>query len=162
VIQFKLREIVLIFVMLVLVTSAVFGLGIFLGHEFQQVGDKVVKQIDLEIEKETEPQPPQAALEEKTPEPILKPLRGFTIQVALLEDEEAAKAEKDRIEALGFPSVFIRQAELDERKWYFIDMGYFKEKSAAQEFAARLLGKGMVTSYLIRRTGLDPSAGNRE
>lgn len=165
----------MIFIMLVMVTTVVFGLGVFLGHEFQRVAvraDDPMANIGLKAEIPTEVEPIEVVLteakppekleekpeviEEKPAEP--KPLTGYTIQLDIVESLEVAELERRRIESLGYPSVFVRDAKLDDRYYYFIDLGYFKEKENAENFATRLLANGMISSYLIRRTDLDPSA----
>ncbi len=159
-IQFKRKEIVRIFAMLIGVSLVVFSLGIFIGRE----SSKKEKPLETAL---LEPQPviPSPRFlegrlhEESLPVPPVKPeplpLTGFTIQVALFEIQEEAQQEKERIQSLGFPSVLLRQATVENRVWHFVDLGFFKNKEKAQKYATLLQKKKVISSYLVRGAHLD-------
>lgn len=191
-IEFKRREILLIFVMLIFVTTIVFGLGVFLGSEFKLLAEKPVSVADLTLETTevetvdartpdalvpvtvpktvtdaslTEPKAVPVVEEGKItwvavsappavipPAPTPKPLDGYTIQVDLLEEEEVAHLEMERIKKLGYPSVFLRKSNIDGHKWYVVDLGYFKARAKAIRFATRLQDRGVINSYIIRKS----------
>jgi len=187
-IEFKRREILLIFVMLIFVTTIVFGLGVFLGSEFKLLAEKPVNVADLTLETTkvetvdagtpdasvpaivadvslTEPKAVPvveagkvtwvevtAAPEIIPPAPKPRSLDGYTIQVDLLEDEEVANLEMERIKKLGYPSVFLRKSNIDGRSWFIVDLGYFKARAKAIRFATRLQHRGVINSYIIRKS----------
>ena len=97
---------------------------------------------------------------EAKPEPQPLPLTGFTIQVALFEKQEEAQAEKERIQSLGFPSVLLREAAVQDRVWYFVDLGFFKDKEKAQSYATLLQKKKVISAYFIRGAHLNEDQKN--
>src|SRR3989344_6467567 len=107
-IQFRRREILLIFVMLVVITAAVFGVGIYMGHEVAALKQEVRGDSQLEL---VMAEPLEAEPIKKEPEPVVpapaRPLTGYTIQVSLLDEFEKAEALRDKMKELGFPSVFL-------------------------------------------------------
>ncbi len=150
-VPFKRKEILRIFAMLIGVSLVVFSLGIFIGRESPRPSyketqkDKTVETTLLEAPSVIPSAGP--VLAEK---PALLPLNGFTIQVALFETQEEAQKEKERIQGLGFPSIVLREATLEQRLWYFVDLGFFKEKEKAQAYASLLQKKKVISSYMIR------------
>ena len=157
-IQFKRKEIVRIFAMLVGVSLVVFSLGIFIGRESPK--KEVPKDKPLETAL-LEPSPISSVpVVEAKPEPQPLPLTGFTIQVALFEKQEEAQAEKERIQSLGFPSVLLREAAVQDRVWYFVDLGFFKDKEKAQSYATLLQKKKVISAYFIRGAHLNEDQKN--
>ena len=153
-IQFKRKEIVRIFVMLIGVSLVVFSLGIFIGRESpkKEVSQEIKMETTL-VEPSVVPPAPIAPVSHEKSAPL--PLTGFTIQVALFEDSEEAHKEKERIQALGFPSVSLRQAMVQDRVWHFVDLGLFKDKEKARNYALLLQKKKVFSSYFIRGTHRD-------
>ncbi|MBI2645474.1 MAG: SPOR domain-containing protein, partial [Deltaproteobacteria bacterium] len=88
------------------------------------------------------------------------PLNGFTIQVALFETPEEAQKEKERLQSLGFPSISLREATVENRLWHFVDLGFFKNKEKARTYATLLQKKKVISSYFIRGAHLDESTKN--
>ncbi|MBI3017020.1 MAG: SPOR domain-containing protein [Deltaproteobacteria bacterium] len=150
-IQFKRKEIVRIFVMLVGVSLIVFSLGIFIGRE----SPKMVLEPSVipSVSEESLP-----TVVDQKPSPL--PLNGFTIQVALFETPEEAQKEKERLQSLGFPSISLREATVENRLWHFVDLGFFKNKEKARTYATLLQKKKVISSYFIRGAHLDESTKN--
>ena len=159
-IQFKRKEIVRIFMMLMGVSLIVFSLGIFIGRESpkkETQKDKPLETTLLEPSSVADAPVPAVAPAQK-PSPL--PLNGFTIQVALFEAQEEAQKEKERIQSLGFPSVALREAILENRLWYFVDLGFFKNKERAKSYATLLQKKKVISAYFIRGDHLDEDQKN--
>ena len=143
-IQFKKREIVFIFFMLVMVTTVIFGLGLFLGHEHNNlllkpievaeidplingveadVQEKVAEVAEVdELQPTPEPkeEPPMPVEVVEVPEPIKvapepRALTGYTIQVDIMDEREVAELEMQRIQKIGFPSVYVRESAMGNR-----------------------------------------------
>ena len=72
--------------------------------------------------------------------------------MSLLDEFEKAEALRDKMKELGFPSVFLNEAQMNGRTWYTVDLGYFSEEDAALKLALKLKAKGHVDRYLIRKT----------
>ena len=161
-VQFKRKEIVRIFVMLIGVSLVVFSLGIFIGRESPK--KEVSKDTSLEstlLEPALSPPPPVTSVLPEKSDPLkLWPLTGFTIQVALFETQEEAQKEKERIQALGFPSVLLQEATVEHRLWHFVDLGFFKNKEKARTYATLLQKKKVISSYLIRGAHLNEDTKN--
>ncbi len=153
-IEFKYRDVFWIFVMLVGVTTVIFGLGVFLGKEF-----RTVRETKMEVYKNSlliEESPVAHAPQEKIlPPSPPKTLEGYTIQINFFEKNEQALQEKERILKLGFPSVFVRESLIDHYPWFVVDLGFFKEKQTAVRLASQLQSKGVISSYIVRRSSLD-------
>ncbi|MEK7791041.1 MAG: SPOR domain-containing protein [Deltaproteobacteria bacterium] len=79
-------------------------------------------------------------------------LPGFTIQVSAVEDRQMALMEAERLKGLGFPTVSIEEALMENRKWFFVNLGYFQNEKKAFTLASRLQKKGMLSSFLIRKS----------
>lgn len=163
-IQFKKREIVFIFVMFVAVATLVFSMGIYIGgifvsHEFKSSALKKenpqLSQLTLKTESSVssiengENNPVNVETTETKP---LPELLGFTIQVSAVEDRQMAWMEVERLKGLGFPTVSIEKALMENRKWFFVNLGYFQNEKKAFTLASRLRKKGILSSFLIRKS----------
>ena len=162
-VEFRYREIVGIFISLSLLTTIIFGLGVFLGKESTKFSLKIEKEnfknnvgvLIGEVEKQESqisPKVEEPKSELASAVPSQKPLEGFTIQVQIFDEEAIAYEERDRWLTQGFPSVFVRALTLEDYKWYVVDVGYFKEKETAVQFAAKLQSQGKIGAYWIRRS----------
>ena len=47
-------------------------------------------------------------------------------------------------------SVSLREATVQDRAWYFVDLGFFKDKERAQSYATLLQKKKVISAYFIR------------
>lgn len=164
-VQFKKREILFILILFVGVTTLVFSMGIFVGGIF--VGNELrslppekgnLSSADpLVSEKNNGPENPQTTdvIEKTLPSsetPQTPLLGGFTIQVSIEENYEEALTEVERLKLLGFPTVSIQEALMDNRKWFFVNLGYFQNEKKALNLASRLRQKGLLSTFLIRKS----------
>ena len=168
-VEFRHKEIIGIFISLSIITTIIFGIGVFLGKTSVKLEQKdppvisltskaegdldvVLRKNDIaEMAQVSEPLPetPQEKIPEKEPSVSLE---GFTVQIQIFENEQEALKEKDRWIAQGFPSVFVRSIAIESEKGFSIDLGYFKEKETAVQFATKLHMQGKIGSYWIRKS----------
>ncbi len=158
-IQFKKREIVFIFILFIGVTTLVFSMGIFIGgifvgHEFKSARLHTIQNDPVPVKVETADESilPLGKTETPSETQSLPELRGFTIQVSTVENHEEALMEVERLKRLGFPTVSIEEAVMDNRKWFFVNLGYFQNEKKAFTLASHLQKKGMLSSFLIRKS----------
>jgi septal ring-binding cell division protein DamX len=161
-IQFNKRAIVFIFILFIGVTTLVFSMGIFIGGSFVDTVSQLRKgsqndALPLNAEMIDESVNAEISDESKKTEPPLQTqalpeLRGFTIQVSVVENYEEAAMEIERLKRLGFPTVSIQEALVENRKWFFVNLGYFQNEKKAFALASHLRQKGMLSSFLIRKS----------
>lgn len=111
-----------------------------------------------EVSSMVETMPSKNVSESKSTE---QPLTGYTIQINILETNEEALLEKERLQKLGFPSVFIRESTVEDRTWFTVDLGYFKERDQALRLASQLQSRGSISSYMIRKSNFSSPQESR-
>lgn len=176
--KFRRREIVLIFMLLLIGGAVIFSLGIKVGQGFlcknnapakeevklNNIYDSSENYDDNKLPEKTAP-----ALEQKTAKAeiettketktelgikeITNEIKGkYTIQVSSHQDEEEAKRVAAELYKSGYKLAYYMEAEVPGKgMWYRVGIGFFKQKSSAETFAEMLKKQGKIASYLIRK-----------
>jgi len=176
--KFRRREIVLIFMLLLVGGAVIFSLGIKVGQGILYKGNPSVKE-EVKLsntydnsesyddntlpEKEataTEPVTDQQMVEkEKETKTVLSikeitaDIKGkYTIQISSHQNEQEAKKIAGELYRSGYKLAYYMEAEVPGKGiWYRVGIGFFKQKASAETFAEMLKRQGKIASYLVRK-----------
>jgi len=173
--KFRRREIVLIFLLLLVGGAVIFSLGIKVGQGLlcknnspvkeeskldniydaaenaddnklpEKAAPTVEKKADVAVEKETKT---ELGIKE-----ITNDIKGkYTIQISSYQSEQEAKKIAAELYDSGYKLAYYREAEVPGKGvWYRVGIGFFRQKSSAETFAEMLKKQGKIASYLIRK-----------
>ncbi len=172
--KFRRREIILIFMLLLVGGAVIFSLGIKVGQGFlcknntpakeevklNNIYDSSENYDDNKLPEKTPPALEQKVVqteaETKTElgiKEITDDIKGkYTIQISSHQDEEEAKRVAAELYKSGYKLAYYMEAEVPGKgMWYRVGIGFFKQKSSAETFAEMLKKQGKIASYLIRK-----------
>ena len=173
---FRKREIILIFLLLLVGGAVIFSLGIKIGQSL--ISNNGLKPTKEEVklsniyeteqnyddnkmpEKTVAKTTNDAVVEEKTDKvtalsikEITDDIKGkFTIQISSHQSEDEAKKAASELYKSGYKLAYYMEAEVPGKgTWYRVGIGFFKQKNSAETFAEMLKKQGKIASYLIRK-----------
>jgi len=174
--KFRRREIVLIFMLLLVGGAVIFSLGIKVGqsllcksaapakdelklsniydnsdnYEDNKLPEKAAA---ADTEKKVEQATEQEAKTELGIKEITNDIKGkYTIQISAHQNEQEAKKIAAELYKSGYKLAYYMEAEVPGKGvWYRVGIGFFKQKSSAETFAEMLKKQGKIASYLVRK-----------
>ena len=172
--KFRRREIVLIFMLLLIGGAVIFSLGIRVGQsvlckngapakeeiKLSNLYDSSTNYDDNKLPEKTDTAPtPKVEKEEKETKTelgikeITNDIKGkYTIQISSHQDEQEAKKAAAELYQSGYKLAYYMEAEVAGKgMWYRVGIGFFKQKASAETFAEMLKKQGKIASYLIRK-----------
>lgn len=173
--KFKTREIVLIFLLLLVGGAVIFSLGIKVGQnvlpknavapkeevKLENTNEAAGNYEDNNLPEATKPEVKQEVAPEKEMpkeeqlgiQEITSEIKGkYTIQISSHQSEGEAKKAASALYKSGYKIAYYMEADLPGKgTWYRVGIGFFKQKSSAETFAEMLKKQGKITSYLIRK-----------
>lgn len=173
--KFRSREIILIFLLLLVGGALLFSLGIKVGqnvlcknvmvpkeevklaaapqnYDDNKLPEKVekpvaVEEVKPEAKPETETEASLAIRE------ITSDIKGkYTIQISSHQNEDEAKKIAGDLYKSGYKLAYYMEADVPGKgTWYRVGIGFFKQKSSAETFAEMLKKQGKIPGYMIRK-----------
>ncbi len=172
--KFRSREIILIFLLLLVGGAVLFSLGIKVGQNVlcknvtAQKDDSLLSAPEIyddnkiAVKTETEATAPEVKEEpsQDTAQDSSLAIREittdikdkYTIQISSHQGEEEAKKIARELYNSGYKLAYYMEAEVPGKgTWYRVGIGFFKQRSSAETFAEMLKKQGKIPGYLIRK-----------
>ena len=77
--------------------------------------------------------------------------KTITIQVGSHKKAEIAHSEVQRLKSHGLDSFFDHELVKDKGMWYRVYVGWFENRKAATAFAKRLVDKGVISGFWVKK-----------